>query len=282
MTREAFSLGSGVFVMPIEFDEIQRGRRREWDKLKDPEQRREEERRRREEDEELQEKKSRLKKKEEAKATQLEKDQEEWQRAKKQVIVIVSTLLAALAVYVGVKWTIGYAVRQTRGDRIDELAALVNSGEPYEGYDTALEAWATWRTAWIHRDAALLYRLYSPGQRKRATRKGSDRKFINSMQKRMEAGVFDKYVAIATQFSKPEIFRLPVSPSDGDLAVLKMTFHDPRLPEGSNEMVWVLALAFDGRLDRWGFEDLRSDDAWLDRWDAVDEISVRRERLEEP
>ncbi len=267
--------------MPIDFEDIQRGRRRDWDKLKSPEVRREEDRQRKEEDQELQERKSTLRKKEDAKAARREQDLVEWERTRKQIVVMLSVLFVAILVYAGVKWAVRYAVRESRGERIAELAALVNSGEGFEGYETADEAWATWRTAWMRRDAALLYRVYSPGERRRATGSGSDQRFIRSMQERMDAGLFDKYVAIAAQFDEPEVFLMPLSPSDGDLAVFKMTFVDPRLPRGKNEMVWVLALSYDGRTKRWGFEDLRSDDSWLDRWDTVNAISVRRERLEE-
>lgn len=267
--------------MGIEFDEIQKGRRRDWDKLRDPEERRREEREKREADPEYQKRKTALRKRDEARAVGREADLEEWARLKKQLAIGGAIVVAMIVVWTGIRMTISWMVRESRQEAIVRLAQQVDSGVAHVACKTPAEAWASWRSAWMRRDAAALYRIYSVRQRQAALSRGSEKRFLDSMQQRMSAGAMDKYVAIAEQFSSPEIIHYPGSPSDGELAVFKSRFVDPRLPEGRNEQVWVLALSWDAMLKEWHFEDLRTESTWRDRWKKVTQIPVRRDIVEE-
>jgi len=266
--------------MGIEFDEIRKGRRRDWDKLRDPEDVRREKREKREADPEYQKRKTALRKRDEYRADERDREMEEWRVLKRKLAIGGAIALAVMLLWTGTRMAIGWGIRQSRAKSMTELMAKVDAGQPFEGYATPLEAMASWRSAWMRKDAEGLLRTYSLRQRGQALSRGSEARFVRNMQQRMDAGGMDRYVEIARQFD-PAIVHYPMSPRDGELAVFKSDFVDPRLPEGRNAQVWYLAVSWDDRIDKWFFEDLRVSSTWRERWTKASQIPVRRDVVED-
>jgi len=262
--------------MPIDIDEIRKGRRRDWDKLQDPEVVRERKRQERENDPEYQKKKSWLKRRDDDLKKAAEADQIEFQKVKKRVIWMFAGFFALLIFTSLSNYIIAYFASQSREDKVFELTSLVNKNIAYENYETPIDAWATWRSAWMRKDGLAVAKTYSKEHLQRVQGKLSDKAYGNKLTNEIEKGHQTRNIWVAEKFENPEIVNYPIfGLRDGTLAIFKKEMErDPSAGEGM--ITYVLAIAYVEDDDEWRIEDLRIEGAWRDSWTHRNKIHRSR------
>lgn len=266
--------------MPIDLEEIRKGRRREWDALKDPEVRREEERARREADPDYQKRKTAWQKRHDRVTYRRGVEEERWRKVKRETALIGGGALALLLLLFAVNAILDYRAQGRQERKIAAIRAQIDAGEPFIGFRDPMEAWASWRSAWLRRDARALYRTYSPRRSGSTDRNHSETHAIERLQGQIDSGDMDTQVLLAKAFHDPEIVRIPRGrPMGGELAVF---LSEPvKLNEAMGQpQRYVLALVFEEDFNEWRVEDIRDRDVWNDRWRYYTQISTSRVRTQ--
>lgn len=257
--------------MGLDYDEIRKGRRREWEKLRDPEERRAEEAAAR-----------RAKRKVVTRSMRLEAEREEdlrrWRRVRLQVGILVGAALAFAAASAGAAlWrAAAHAARVDEGHA--RSAALADPAQRYHNLETPFDALATWRNAWMRGSAPDLVALNSTARRRRVQRGISDIEAARDLRERINRGGRLSEQAVATHFGRPQALQLPRNPRAGDLAVFAS--EPVPSPTAANERVrWVVAFVFEPETSTWRLEDYRQLDMWNERWARNTQIRPPRSTL---
>ena len=262
--------------MPLDIDEIRKGRRREWDSLLDPEERKRREREEKDRAEEELEKKGLLsffKHRRRRKGRETDKIQAEWSKAKRDVVVTVVVVVALMVTLFGIQTGWRYARRQTWSAQIETMNKAVVSGRWRPAFSQPEEAWMSWRAGWLKQDARAIFRTYSTQKVKGVTGGGrSDQAYIASLQRSIESGSMSDRATIAADASTIKWLTKPgKNPRDGELAV----FETPPIyfRETDSEITYAVALVWQEPLQEWRFHVHKPMVAWRENWDHINDIT---------
>ncbi len=281
--------------MPMDYDDLVKGRRREWEKLKPPEQRRAEARARRE---------AELKAAEEAAAARaasprmpgdtsenepaprkgyFERRQERMNKAREADLHqfgkarrMAYMALAFLAILFLGSWAVTAVARfNAKGEyeqELDRLEALASVGHRIEMFKSPTGALLSWRSAWIRKDAWAVWRTLSARVQQDLSRAKNVNLAVGETQARMKSGAMDGYIDLIRLFEKPEIVRLPLPPyRNGELAIFRSP---PIAREGSKfpPQKWIVAVAWSTELKEWRFAEFREAEYFSVKWDVEAKI----------
>ncbi|MDK2971692.1 MAG: hypothetical protein PWP23_1447 [Candidatus Sumerlaeota bacterium] len=269
--------------MPLSYEDIEKGRRREWKQLMDPEERKRREEEAREKDPEYQKRKSAARRRNDRQKIRDEARETEWQVARRKVMVRTSIAIGILLLILGIQWLAGFLWKKATYDRRAELESVaVSRHKPYQNFSSPLDTWASWRNAWIRLDAEDVVATYSESNIKKSVGKQDPKQYALYLQRRIREGHMNTYVDLAQRFSMPEILRLPTSnPRDGELAVFAS---QPVKVRGvlNGAQAWVLAVSWDEKKQKWLVEDIRSEASWDPKWSHVNMIQVSKLPRQKP
>ncbi len=261
----------------MDIEDIRKGRRRDWDKLKDPVERRQAKLDEAEQKAQNDEKnKSSLRRREEARQEAREHELEEWRRTKRQLMQAAAVVLLVAVVWGGIKWAVHLVQQRKTDERIVELLKKSSSPVSFEAYSSPLETWASWRNACLRGDSEQLLRTYSGEMYERERGEQSPSNFHLRMQELLVGDDALPMRKVAQAFDEPEFIHRPdSSPRDGDLAVLIAEVPSLRNP-GLPPTDWVVAISWDARTQKWKIEDVREATAWRPAWKHANMIQLSR------
>ncbi|MCB2155545.1 hypothetical protein KQI84_11720 [bacterium] len=256
----------------LDYDEIKKGRRRDWDKLQDPEVVKQRERDAKEEERKRRE--SLLRRKERERKEKNELELKTWEQTKRELKIYGLIFAAVVVVYVGFKVTTATIRKAHTAARFRSVAAEVESPGRYFDLSDPIGAWGSWRNAWYRRNIRDLYMMSSIGRQNsvRGTRR-DEATYMEEEQQKMDEGRLSADLSVALQFDDPEIVRAPRHPNEGDLAVFKS---QPIIREAviENPTQWTVAFAWSKEKNQWQLVDVRQAQYWRDKWSDVGDIKA--------
>lgn len=255
---------------PIDLDQIRQGRRREWEKLLDPE-----ERQRRKDAERAERMAAKAKAREVIKAEEERKDREQWIRTRRRVIVLFTCLAIAIAGWTGFKVTLHMLHESMLRDRIADVKRQVDSGQRYLDLTDPIKALGSWRSAWLRLSAIDMIRMRSSAADGKKSRLSVGEK-IKRLQQKLDQGAQMSEAEIVAAFADPQIVRWPGSKwRRGELAVFAS---DPvkRTTAWEDPQEWVMVFVWDETAGEWRYHELRKRAQWRERWTHVSQIQVIR------
>ncbi|MDX2177072.1 MAG: hypothetical protein SF028_11445 [Candidatus Sumerlaeia bacterium] len=295
----------------MDWDEIQRGRRRNWDKLKPPDERAREERerklaemraeeaRRREEkaasavaapappgygDEQV---RKALEAEAPKKAMSYHKrrslriaeeragDIARFVRARKQSFLLAASAAALIATVYAVQFADAALEKRKMMADFKRYNDLIFYNERVQDFSTPLSALASWRGAWRLMNAEDVYRSLSPGRQVSFTGSRPPREYIRDLQHRMESGASVNYRAMSAMFEDPEFVRLPKRPwRDGELAIFRSPPFKSRESNAPPERL-IAAVTYDRQTGEWRFSDMREAPYFSVKWTLEGMIAPR-------
>lgn len=256
----------GSNALPLNIDDIRKGRRRSWEKLTDPEERKRREREEREKDPEFQKRKSRLKRQEDEREEARRLDHEKWLRTKKQLIVAGTVFVIFMVALTTAKVLYARHLEAARQNKLDRLEQMVATGDRVVAFDDPIEALESWRSAWARLSAPDVYHASSTRRQIAHRGRQDEGLYLVRQQKLMFQGALETERELALAFEDPQILRWPSSePRHGELAVfVSKPFSRPQVRESPEE--WVAAFSWDKVLKQWRHEEHRKRRYWIDAW----------------
>lgn len=259
--------------MPINLDEIRKGRRRDWEKLQNPEERREKQREEREKILQRSKQKSWMRKRDEDRRNLSEEEEIKWQRSKKRSIILAGSFIGFLLLSSLWNFAVYRYQESARLEHRNKLQALVDSGVLYENFTSPLDTWASWRSAYLKKNSETLYNSYSKDYMKRTAGGTSPTEWKRKQTDRFKSDLEDRNLIIAQGFDEPKIRYYPKwGQRNGALCVLQETIEFPA-NYGGTKLDYVLVLVWDSSLSQWKVEELRNAEAWRDNWTTKSQIS---------
>jgi hypothetical protein len=268
----------GTFTVSLRYDDIKKGRRRDWDKLQNPEEKRRREQEKLEQDPEYQKSKSALKMMEERRKNEIDEGKEEWVRLKRKLRWRVGAVLAVALILMAWQLTRVYNYHHSLEKQLQDSDLLVMQRVEYSKYNDPADAFVSWRSAWARSDLQDVIRTDSPRRLKRLYGEGNVALRLADLHRR---GVTGDVRKVALNFGRPELVRLPERPYQSqELAVFKSGRIVLRTPQSvaagrGGEVTrdrWVAAFVWEPSLREWRLEELRPDHQWDDSWRIVPQI----------
>lgn len=265
----------------MDYDSIVKGRRRNWNSLKPEEIRereKEEARARRREEIKKKGKRgvNRFKLRDIQRAEEDERDLAQFRRAVRQGIL----LFAGLAVFIVATSLIRSCLHNQR------MAAYMASAAEYDqvtlgggtvkDFSDPVAAFASWRSAWLDRNADALVESYSPKHRKLLEPSGN----LNALRRRyadlLRSGRLEDTRIIAENFLQPELYRVPAEPwRDGQLALFRSQPLE-RLDRPGEDIRYIAAFSYDASSRSWRFADQREAPYFSTRWQTEADIEPQK------
>lgn len=259
--------------MPIDLDEIRKGRRRDWEKLQDPEERREKLREEREKEIQKSKQKSWMRVRDDERKTEATEDEIAWKRSKRRVIILISTFVGFLVLSSAWNFAVYKYEESARLKKSQELKKVVDSGILYSNFDTPLDTWASWRSSYLQQNAKVLQSTYSKDFMKRTAFSQSPNEWIRKQSDLFRRGQDERNILLAKGFDTPQFRYYPSwGKRDGSLSVLQDTVDFPK-NYGGNSIEYVLVMVWDSKKKEWKIEEIRPSDAWRDSWTTKNQIS---------
>lgn len=258
--------------MPLDYDEIEKGRRRNWDKLLEPEERKRREREQLEKETEEKRGKSSPRKRREAQRKREETESAEWLEARRRLVRIISVAVGVVALILAIQWTVGMLGRSAFKDKKKDLIERSEQNLAYARFSEPLEAWASWRNAWVRKDAEAVVRTYSEGLAKRKRGGMTNEQYASKLQTDIRQGRTKPFESVAELYDSFQVIqRADNSPRDGALTVFKSA---PISPEGiiGGPNPWIVALSWSKEFGEWRVADVRQSDTWRDSWSHESQI----------
>jgi ABC-type multidrug transport system fused ATPase/permease subunit len=249
--------------LPLSIDDIRAGRRRDWDKLKDPEVRKAEERARAEE---LAKARTRALNRDELRREEQESAVREWIRTRRQLIGLAIVLLSAVVLFAGFRALVWWKHESAFRSSYAELAALYDAGTRIDRSSTPLEAFMSWRSAWQAKDGLALYDMYSTEKRRTMRGRRNEAAQRLSFAHQVTSGAQDAMRSIPQRFGKPERVLHPTSGwRQGTLAVFRS---EPLRREAVQEppAQWVAIFVYEAADKKWRFVEFRPAKTWKEKW----------------
>ncbi len=273
----------------MEYDDLVKGRRREWEKLKPPEQRRAEARERREAELNAAEeaaaaransprmpgdtsenepvvRKGYFERRQEKLDKAREADMAQFGRARRLAYGVLGFLVV---LFLG-SWSVRAIARfNAKGEyqqELDKLESLASVGHRLEIFKSPTGALLSWRSSWIRKDAWAVWRTLSSKVQQDLSRAKNVSLAVGEMQSRMKSGAYDGHIDLIRKFEKPEIVRLPLPPyRNGELAIFRS---QPIAREGSKfpPQKWIVAVAWSTELKEWRFSEFREAEYFSVKW----------------
>ena len=254
--------------MALDIDKIRSGRRRDWESLRDPEERRAEIEAAKEAERAKRVSRARLR------ARQRRREQAEWLVARRRSLVLVGAFIVAAGGYALFQWTSAAVLRAQVEGRIASTQAAAEADRRYYDLSDPHAALGSWRNAWLRGSAVDLVNMRSARLARKLQRRMTTAEAVEDLQSRIDRGGKLTESSVAAGFRDPEIIQLPRNPRQGSLAVFASP---PIAPDtGASPREWVAVFSYDDKLKQWGFEELRRRDMWIERWSHVDQVQPPR------
>lgn len=264
----------------MDYDDIVKGRRRNWDSLKP------EEIRKKEKEEERDRKRQEEEKKGKRTVGYFEKRQRMVDEARerdiaqfRKTIRLVAMGLGALA-FIIVTITITSSLLHMRRmaafqAKASEFDVAVLSGERIRDYSDPISAFASWRGAWIDTDPEAIIESYSETYKELLEPSGNMQALRSRYKTMVESGTLDATRDIAISFVDPELFRIPSRPwRHGELALLRSQPFERFISTSDEDITfrYMIAFSYDTRSESWRFADLREEVYFSVRWQDEGQI----------
>ncbi|MCC5875921.1 MAG: hypothetical protein JJU11_06855 [Candidatus Sumerlaeia bacterium] len=264
----------------MDYDDIVKGRRRNWESLKPDEIRKKEkeaERERKREEEEKHGKRSvgYFEKRQRMVDEARERDLAKY----RQTIRLIAIGLGAFAFLVVTITATSALLRMRRMSiyqaKASEYDTAVLSGERIRDYSDPVSAFASWRGAWIDTDPDAIIESYSNTYKELLEPSGN----MNALRARyasmVQSGALEATRDIAISFLDPELFRIPSRPwRHEQLALLRSQPFERFTTSSEEESVfrYMIAFSYDSRSESWRFADLREEVYFSVRWQDEGQI----------
>ncbi len=261
-------------ALAMNYDDIERGRRRNWEALKPEEIRqREREERRAERMKELAEKAKkgkthtafdrvkRMRQDEESRA-----DRERFQRVLRQSGVLIGAFIFVILVFYSAQAYLEKRRQERLAAEVTEYDRVLVEGEEVNDLSDPVGALATWRSAWMEGDMARVVSLFSPHFMRQLTKSKPYNVILREYQTLYQKGSLQSTVDMATNFDGPQILRIPRKPwSHGELALFRSDYllRPGDDPPGRR---YILAFSWDAKNEEWRYATLREEKFFSIKW----------------
>lgn len=248
----------------MDIEEIRQGRRRNWDALKEPE----------EKspagtapgDAPAEGAKHSLNDVDRRRLAESDGDRAQWLAARRQIWLVIAGVVGIFFLSWGVGFVRDSIADSRRKTRVMELNGLINGSKLYLNLSTPLDAWASWRSAWLHRNAAQLLRMRPPDTQMTIMGRMPMKLAAEQQQRLMDIGAMDIERQIATGFTSPiPIRNAPALPRKDDLAVFE-SGEILRANAREEPSRWVVAFCYDPGSKEWRLLEARKRAAWRPAW----------------
>ncbi|MDX1973830.1 MAG: hypothetical protein SFY68_14975 [Candidatus Sumerlaeia bacterium] len=262
--------------MPIDLDEIRKGRRREWDALRDPEERREELREEREKEIQARGQKSWMRRRDEERAEQSSQDEADWKRSKRRVLLLSAAFVFLILSSYGWNYAVYRYQESARATQLKQLTSLMNSDILYSNQSTPLDTWASWRSGYLKQNPDVLHKVFSSDQLKRMGGTAMPAEWKRKLGDKFKKGTEERNILLAREFENPTILYYPKwGKRDGALCVLKDVVLFPK-EYGGNAVEYVVVIVWESKTKSWKVEEIRTADTWRENWTHKNHISKTR------
>lgn len=268
----------------MDYDDIVKGRRRNWDELKPEEIRqREKEQERERKDKETKEKGNRNLGYFERRQKKVEEDRERDMAQYRQTVRLIAIGAGALAFVIVVVFTTSTILRMRTMSayiaQVSEYDVAVLSGERIRDYSDPVNAFASWRGAWIDLDPEAILESYSRTYLDLLEPSGNYEILKARYSSLVKGGGLANTQEIAVNFTNPELFRIPSRPwREGMLALFRSQPFERANPAAHQESVfrYIVAFSYDASTESWRFADMREEIYFSVRWDFEGQIRPLR------
>ncbi|MEQ8820398.1 MAG: hypothetical protein RLY93_09135 [Sumerlaeia bacterium] len=266
---------------PVSYSDIKKGRRREWDPLLPPDERRRREDEARAAKQEATAKyKSFLKRRQENLEKQRQDDEVKFRQVMRQVTIAGVILGALLLLYGGYSAYRSIQAERARSGKLVEYSRQMDSGFEFSSLDDPIEAWASWRSAWLKKNAQGLFDTYGPDLRRQVLDSTGSNEYVRYQQQRFRTGLLDTDISLARGFDSPKYLHQPTRPySDGELAVF-VSRPISRAETREKPRPWIAAFVYQDADDTWRFQEVRPLSQWRESWDHANQVAPQAISLE--
>lgn len=245
----------------MDYSKIVAGRRRNWDALKDPEQRRREQEEERERQREEAEKAGKpvgfYTARERRKEAEAAADLEKFQTAKRQAFLMLGGLVAVflLTMILQAIWT-SYRERVQR-ERLAQASESLEKGGVFTNLSDPISAYAAWRSAWMERDVPRILATFSKKYMAKVVGDKTGKEVEGQYRRMLERGGLDSSIELATNFFDPEPVHVPSAPwQDEELAIFRSQLL-VQAGVGGEGTRYLLFLSYNAATKQWRFADAR-------------------------
>lgn len=258
----------------MNWDDLQKGRRRNWEKRRDPEEVRREKRetkhRENEEQDRLAEegkgparKRTAFQIRDQRLREEYEGDEQEYRKRLKQA----AWLLGGMALLFIASWVwdaLSFSRRLDEGQRdLIRYNSMILEGQAVMDYGRPMAALASWRSAWHRRSASDLWRGASSAFQDRMLKTKPRNEWVAEQQRMFDARLFNSEIERSYLFENPEIIHMPKDPyQDLDLAIFRSSA--PHGVEGKGQ--YILSLVYEEKPREWRFADWREAKHFSVKW----------------
>jgi hypothetical protein len=260
----------------MDYDSIEKGRRRNWDALKPEDQRareKEEERaRKREEREKAGKQAGYFERRREMLDEARARDIAEYRRALRRSALLGGGLVLAITLQVGISAWLSHRRETAHRNELRRAEERIQSGAVVTSREDPFSAYATWRSAWLTGDMRRVAGMVSPTLLVAIDPRGNRQAVEQRYQDLWARGQLAATQEIAINFVHPEAVRIPERPwRDKQLAIFRSrpVFHADRPTE---EIRHILALSYDIGSKSWCFADLREAKYFNVQWEFEGQI----------
>ena len=262
----------------MDYESLQKQRRRNWNAPKLQEVRRREKEAEREREREKKDTKkegihTRRARKEEEKA---ERNRQEYRRTVRQVSWLVGVFLLAIVVVLSAEKLLDMRRRGAMREQLERYNLTMRNGELIDNLQDPVGALATWRSAWMEGDMEKLIGLFSRDYYDKISGTRNRNSVINEYKQIYNRGAFESEVELAGFFDYPGMVRMPGRPwSDQELAI----FRSPYIMRTGDEPPgtrFIAAFSYDSRSGEWRFADAREAQFFNVNWESEPAIREMR------
>ncbi len=282
----------------MNYEEIEAGRRRNWDKLKPPEQRKAEEKAKREAEQKAAEeealrvrnesrkpgdpieepstpKKGFFRRRTERMDAKHAADVAQYKKLRNRAIAAFIALIVIFSANSIIRRLNAAAAYEAQMEEYARYVNLNMMGEPVQIFDSPFGALESWRSAWMRHDAWGIWNSMSPNQQGNLSRAKPMNVTVLEYQQRLKSGHLDEYVDRIRQFEYMEVVRVPGKPwRDGELAIFRTK---TPIPQANNQpgMDWVVATSWSADMKQWRVADFREAPFFSIKWTVEPQILPR-------
>jgi len=282
----------------MNYEELEAGRRRNWDKLKPPAQRKAEEKAKREaelkaaEEEALRvrnesrkpgdpiepppgAKKGFFRRRQERMDTRRAEDVAKFRQIRNRSIAAIISLVVLFSATTLIRRLNAVAAYEEQMEQYSRYVSLNMMGEPVQVYDSPFGALESWRSAWMRHDAWGVWNSMSPTQQGNLSRAKPMNATVLEYQQRLKSGHLDEYVDRIRQFDYMDVIHVPGKPwRDGELAIFRTR---TPIAQGNNQpgMDWIVATVWCADIKQWRVADYREAPFFSIKWRLEPQILPR-------
>lgn len=265
----------------MDYDQIVKNRRRNWDALKpdevrqrEKEEAREKRRKEREEKEKTVPATSYDRLRRRLREESERQDKELFERAVRQGGILVGGFVLLIALFYGWGRYLTYRTEQDYLRSLSKFDLALVDGRIVVDLSNPVGALATWRSAWAEGNMDRAVNIFSRSYQAKLKipkedliRDYKDRYFTNRMEDQL---------AIIQNFEGAEMIRVNRKPwKDGELAIFRSAFLQ-RVDEKPPGIRYIVAFSWDAGANEWRFADLREDYFFNVNWNRENMIKPLR------